>query len=58
MKNEQLSQGLHEYAKTRDRELRDRLFEGLLPLSKAIAAKFTGRGMPRRIWSRWRPWDF
>ena len=47
MKNEQLSQGLHEYAKTRDRELRDRLFEGLLPLSKAIAAKFTGRGMPR-----------
>ena len=47
MKNEQLSQGLHEYAQTRDRELRDRLFEGLLPLSKAIAAKFTGRGMPR-----------
>ena len=47
MKNEQLSQGLHDYAQTRDRELRDRLFEGLLPLSKAIAAKFTGRGMPR-----------
>lgn len=47
MKNEQRHRGLHEYAQTRDRELRDRLFEGLLPLSKAIAAKFTGRGMPR-----------
>ena len=47
MKDEQLSQGLREYAETRDRGLRDRLFEGLLPLSKAIAAKFTGRGVPR-----------
>lgn len=47
MKDEQLSQGLREYAETRDRGLRDRLFEGLLPLSKAIAAKFTGPGRAR-----------
>ena len=47
MNDEQLSQGLREYAETRDRDLRDRLFEDLFPLSKAIAAKFTGRGVPR-----------
>lgn len=36
MKDEQLSQGLREYAETRDRDLRDRLFEDLLDRKSVV----------------------
>ena len=40
-----LSSLLAEYARTRDRSLMDRLVEGYLPLSNALARKFMGRGV-------------
>ncbi len=44
MNDERLLPLLEQYAATRDVVLRDRLVEGYLPLAKAVARKFTGRG--------------
>lgn len=44
MNDERLIPLLEQYASTRDRALRDTLFEGYLPLARAVARKFTGRG--------------
>ena len=47
---------LADYAKTRDRDVLAQLVEGYLPLCRAIAWRFRGQGVSRRIWSRWRRW--
>lgn len=47
MNDERLTALLNSYAQTRDRALRDELFESYLPLARSIAAKFAGRGAPR-----------
>lgn len=44
MNDERLVPLLEQYAQTRDPALRDALVEGYLPLSKAVARKFIGRG--------------
>ena len=44
MNDERLVPMLEQYAKTRDPALRDALVEGYLPLSRAVARKFIGRG--------------
>lgn len=44
MNDKQLLSMLEGYAATRDPALRDRLVECYLPLAKAVARKFTGRG--------------
>lgn len=44
MNDERLLPLMEQYAATRDVVLRDRLVEGYLPLAKAVARKFTGRG--------------
>ena len=44
MNDERLLPLLEQYAKSRDTALRDRLVEGYLPLAKAVARKFAGRG--------------
>lgn len=36
---------LEEYAKSKDKDLRDQLFEEFLPLSKSVARRFVGRGV-------------
>ena len=36
---------MEEYARTKDLDLRDRLFDGFFPLAKAIARRFSGRGV-------------
>lgn len=45
MNDERLVPMLEQYAKTRDPALRDALVEGYLPLSRAVARKFSGRGV-------------
>lgn len=45
MNDKQLFSMLEGYAATRDPALRDRLVEGYLPLAKAVARKFAGRGV-------------
>lgn len=47
MTEERYGQTLKEYAATRDRSLRDELFEGFMPLCASIAGKFAGRGIAR-----------
>lgn len=47
MTEERYGQALKEYAVTRDRGLRDELFEAFMPLCASIAGKFSGRGAPR-----------
>lgn len=44
MNDEALAPLLERYAVTRDPALRDRLVEGYLPLSNAVARRFSGRG--------------
>ena len=44
MNDELLIPMLERYAQTRDTALRDELFERFLPLARAVARKFTGRG--------------
>ena len=44
MNDERLVPLLEQYARTRDSGLRDQLVEGYLPLAKAVARKFMGRG--------------
>lgn len=44
MNDERLVPLLEQYAKTHDPALRDALVQGYLPLSRAVARKFTGRG--------------
>ena len=44
MNDERLVPVLEQYAQTRDPALRDVLVEGYLPLSRAVARKFIGRG--------------
>ena len=45
MNDERLIPLLEQYAMTRDTALRDELFEAYLPLAKAVARKFMGRGV-------------
>ncbi len=45
MNDEHLTPLLEQYAATRDTALRDTLLESYLPLSKAVARKFSGRGV-------------
>lgn len=45
MNDEQLMTMLESYAQSRDTALRDALFEQYLPLARAVARKFTGRGV-------------
>ena len=45
MNDERLVPLLNEYAQSRDTALRDELFEGYLPLARAVARKFAGRGV-------------
>ena len=45
MNDEQLAPLLEQYAASRDPVLRDELVEGYLPLAKAIARRFVGRGV-------------
>lgn len=45
MNDKQLFSMLEGYAATRDPALRDQLVEGYLPLAKAVARKFAGRGV-------------
>ena len=45
MNDERLVPLLEQYARTRDPGLRDQLVEGYLPLSRAVARKFAGRGV-------------
>ena len=45
MNDERLIPLLEQYAMTRDTALRDELFEASLPLAKAVARKFMGRGV-------------
>ena len=45
MNDERLVPMLEQYAKTHDPALRDALVEGYLPLAKAVARKFAGRGV-------------
>lgn len=47
MNDERLIPLLERYAQTKDKALRDQLFEAYLPLSGAIANKFTGRGVAK-----------
>ena len=44
MNDERLLPLLEQYARSRDTALRDQLVEGYLPLAKAVARKFAGRG--------------
>lgn len=44
MKDERLLPLMEQYAKSRDTALRDQLVEGYLPLARAVARKFAGRG--------------
>ena len=44
MNDERLVPMLEHYAQTRDPALRDALVEGYLPLARAVARKFAGRG--------------
>ena len=44
MNDERLLQMMEQYAATRDTALRDQLVEGYLPLARAVARKFAGRG--------------
>ena len=44
MNDERLLPMLEQYARTRDTLLRDQLVEGYLPLARAVARKFAGRG--------------
>ncbi|MDD3411286.1 MAG: sigma-70 family RNA polymerase sigma factor [Eubacteriales bacterium] len=44
MKDERLAPLLEQYAATRDVALRDELVEGYLPLARAVARRFQGRG--------------
>jgi len=44
MNDELLLPMMERYAQTRDTALRDELFERFLPLARAVARKFTGRG--------------
>ena len=45
MNDERLLPLLEQYAKSRDTALRDQLVEGYLPLARAVARKFAGRGV-------------
>ena len=45
MNDERLLPLLEQYARSRDTLLRDRLVEGYLPLARAVARKFAGRGV-------------
>ncbi len=45
MNDESLVPMLEQYAKTRSKTQRDSLFETLFPLAKAVARRFTGRGV-------------
>lgn len=45
MNDERLVPLLEQYARTRDPGLRDQLVEGYLPLSRAVARSFAGRGV-------------
>ncbi|MEG2315905.1 MAG: sigma-70 family RNA polymerase sigma factor [Clostridia bacterium] len=45
MNDERLVPLMEQYAATHDAVLRDELFEGYLPLAKAVARKFVGRGV-------------
>lgn len=45
MNDERLVPLLEQYARTRDAGLRDQLVEGYLPLARAVARKFAGRGV-------------
>lgn len=47
MTDERYEKALAQYALTRDRALRDQLFEAYMPLCSSIAGKFTGRGVPK-----------
>ncbi|MBE5779142.1 MAG: sigma-70 family RNA polymerase sigma factor [Clostridiales bacterium] len=47
MTEERYVQTFKKYAETRDRQLRDELFEAFMPLCASIAGKFTGRGAAR-----------
>lgn len=47
MTEERYLQTFQKYAATRDRQLRDELFEAFMPLCASIAGKFTGRGAAR-----------
>ena len=44
MNDERLLPLLEQYARSRDTALRDQLVEGYLPLARAVARKFAGRG--------------
>ena len=52
MNDERLVPMLEQYAKTRDPALRDALVEGYLPLARAVARKFSGRGVDCRRLAR------
>ena len=45
MNDEHLIPLLERYAASRDPALRDELFEHYLPLARAVARKFSGRGV-------------
>ncbi|NLV58131.1 MAG: sigma-70 family RNA polymerase sigma factor [Clostridiales bacterium] len=45
MNDELLTPMLEHYTASRSKELRDRLFETLLPMAKAVARRFVGRGV-------------